>query len=49
LKQVKRSCLLLAAIFFDPEDEGDIFLRNAALILADFTKLFPRDSSKPSL
>jgi hypothetical protein len=49
LKQVKRSCLLLAAIFFDPEDEGDIFHRNAALILTDLTKLFPRGSSKPPL
>jgi hypothetical protein len=29
-------------LFFEPEDEGDIFLRNLSVLLQDYTPLHPR-------
>jgi hypothetical protein len=40
-KQVA-SILLLAEIFFDPEDGGDMFLRNVGSISTDYTASHPR-------
>jgi hypothetical protein len=34
--------LVLAEIFFDPEDGGDMFLRNVGCISTDYTALHPR-------
>jgi hypothetical protein len=38
----KHSACLLAEIFFDPEDGGDIFLRNIGCISTDYTASHPR-------
>jgi hypothetical protein len=32
----------LACLFFDPEDGGDMFLRNIGWLSADYTALYPR-------
>jgi hypothetical protein len=32
----------LLGLFFDPEDEGDIFLRNVGWLSTDYTALYPR-------
>jgi hypothetical protein len=32
----------LLGLFFGPEDEGDMFLRNVGQILTDYTALYPR-------
>jgi hypothetical protein len=29
-------------LFFDPEDEGDIFLRNVGWLSTNYTELYPR-------
>jgi hypothetical protein len=34
--------LVLAEIFFDPEDGGDMCLRNVGCISTDYTALHPR-------
>jgi hypothetical protein len=34
--------LVLAEIFFDPEDGGDMFLRNVGCISTDYTASHPR-------
>jgi hypothetical protein len=34
--------LVLAKIFFDPEDGGDMFLRNVGCISTDYTASHPR-------
>jgi hypothetical protein len=34
--------LVLAEIFFDPEDEGDMFLRNVGCISIEYTASHPR-------
>jgi hypothetical protein len=34
--------LFLLGLFFDPEDGGDIFLRNVGEISTDYTALYPR-------
>jgi hypothetical protein len=34
--------LVLAEIFFDPEDKGDMFLRNVGCIPTDYTASHPR-------
>jgi hypothetical protein len=33
---------ILLRLFFDPEDGGDIFLRNIGWLSADYTTLYPR-------
>jgi hypothetical protein len=30
---------------FDPEDEGDIFLRNVGWLSTDYTALYPKNST----
>jgi hypothetical protein len=47
LSKVKRRCHLLLAgfllgFFFDPEEEGDVLLRNIGYISTDHTALYPR-------
>jgi hypothetical protein len=32
----------IACSFFDPEDGGDIFLRNSSLLEKDYAILYPR-------
>jgi hypothetical protein len=32
----------VASIFFDPAEEGDMFLRNAGGLSKDYTVLYPR-------
>jgi hypothetical protein len=32
----------LLGLFFDPEDVGDMFLRNVGWLLTDYTALYPR-------
>jgi hypothetical protein len=34
--------LVLAEIFFDPEDGDDMFLRNVGCISTDYTASYPR-------
>jgi hypothetical protein len=34
-------CFLLG-IFFDPEDEGNMFLQNVSSLSTDYTALYPR-------
>jgi hypothetical protein len=45
-KQNTICCLLhvdfLLGLFFDTEDEGDMFLRNVGLLSVDYTALYPR-------
>jgi hypothetical protein len=36
---------LLLGLFFDPEDGGDIFLRNVVWLSTDYTTLYPRRQS----
>jgi hypothetical protein len=31
----------LLVLFFDPEDEGDIFFQNAGWLSTDYTALYP--------
>jgi hypothetical protein len=38
----------LAQLIFDPEDGGDMFLRNVAGILTDYTPLHPRRQNSPN-
>jgi hypothetical protein len=41
----------LFSLFFDPEDGGDMFVRNIGLLSTDYTTLFPRrqNSSQESV
>jgi hypothetical protein len=47
LEEVRNSCRVplvgfLPSLFFDPEDGGDMFLRNVDLLSTDYTALHPR-------
>jgi hypothetical protein len=37
----------MLGLFFDPEDGGDIFFRNASLISEDYTPLYARREDSP--
>jgi hypothetical protein len=38
-----------AWLFFDPEDEGDMFLRNVSWLSTDYTALLPRPLWEPQI
>jgi hypothetical protein len=45
MKQIASSMLqagFILGLVFDPEDGGDIFLRNACSLSTDYTALYPR-------
>jgi hypothetical protein len=43
MKQAASFHGLLLGLFFNPEDEDDMLLRNVVLLSADYTTLYPKD------